>query len=529
MATPRINHNSPLTDVHRSLAIHNANTGRQITQLSSGLRINRYSDDPASLALADGISSEVRALAEGTRNIQQTFSLLQVADGSLNEIGDMVNRMRALAMQGATATLNDGNRLSLSSEFNSLREEIDRIASTTTYNGRRLLTGGNNTLSAESTALAAASATGLTDIHVTNAELGTYTFVDEPDDGLLTLGNGVHTQSVNIADFLNEKGIVPDRAFHKIRFERLGVEVTLTDDGVPGASGRYSDGVLDGQTLIVEQDAELALDLADRGYAPLKNLSGAEIARVDIAATLAADPDVVVIDDAFNGLDTKSTELVMSLLRAHAASGVPVILATDDWEAAEKFADDIVVLSQGKVTAAGSVDDLLGEHRYEVALADAEAAVARDLEEPLLHLYNHVKESGRHILLTAKQPPARWGIVLGDLVSLIPMAALVAVMWIGRDTFGPDELEDAKRTAREFGCSPADPGLIAAARVVERDLEPAERVVAGVGASDDVEVADRDPLAVLAQGVDTNSRARLLVDVLRDADITVRFAAESIE
>ena len=110
MATPRINHNSVLTDVHRSLAIHNANTGRQITQLSSGLRINRYSDDPASLALADGISSEVRAIAEGTRNIQQTFSLLQVADGSLNEIGDMVNRMRALAMQGASATLNDSNQ-----------------------------------------------------------------------------------------------------------------------------------------------------------------------------------------------------------------------------------------------------------------------------------------------------------------------------------------------------------------------------------------------------------------------------------
>lgn len=116
------------------------------------------------------------------------------------------------------------------------------------------------------------------------------------------------------------------------------------------------------------------LELADRGYAPLKNLSGAEIARVDIAATLAADPDVVVIDDAFAGLDAKSTELVMSLLRAHASSGVPVILATDDWEAAEKHADDIVALSQGRVTASGSVDDLLGEHRYRVALANAEAA-----------------------------------------------------------------------------------------------------------------------------------------------------------
>lgn len=117
------------------------------------------------------------------------------------------------------------------------------------------------------------------------------------------------------------------------------------------------------------------LELADRGYAPLKNLSGAEIARVDIAATLAADPDVVVIDDAFGGLDTESTELAISLLRAHAASGVPVILATDDWEQAQKYADDVVILGQGRVTAKGEIDDLLGESKYQVELADAEAGL----------------------------------------------------------------------------------------------------------------------------------------------------------
>ncbi|RBP66987.1 ABC-2 type transport system ATP-binding protein [Brevibacterium sanguinis] len=116
------------------------------------------------------------------------------------------------------------------------------------------------------------------------------------------------------------------------------------------------------------------LELADRGYAPLKNLSGTEIARVDIAATLAADPDVVVIDDAFAGLDIRSTELVMELLAAHAASGVPVILATDDWESAQKYADDVVVLSQGRVTAKGGVDELLGESKYRIELAEAEAA-----------------------------------------------------------------------------------------------------------------------------------------------------------
>lgn len=265
MATPRINHNAHLREIHRTLALHSADTSRQIVMLSSGLRVNWSSDDPASLALANGIRSEVRAMVEGTRNIQQTFSLIQVADGSLNEISAMVNRMHSLAMQGASTILNNNNRLSINSEFNELRREIDRIASTTTYNGRRLLTGGNNTLSAESTALAAVATTGLTDVKVTDAEVSTYTFVDEPDDGLLTLGNGVHTQTVVIDDFLNEEGAVEDTEFHKVRFDRLGVEMTLTGSGVLGAPGRYSDGVLDGQTLIVEQDDSLTFQVGPSG------------------------------------------------------------------------------------------------------------------------------------------------------------------------------------------------------------------------------------------------------------------------
>lgn len=122
------------------------------------------------------------------------------------------------------------------------------------------------------------------------------------------------------------------------------------------------------------------LELADRGYAPLKNLSGTEIARVDIAATLAADPDVVIIDDALSGLDSESTELVMSLLRAHAASGVPVILATDNWEAAQAHADDVIVLSQGRASVSGSVAELRSDVKYRVELSDAEAA-AKTLEK----------------------------------------------------------------------------------------------------------------------------------------------------
>ena len=288
MSTPRINHNSYLTEAHRTMAVHSADVSRQIGMLSSGLRINRSSDDPASLALADGINSEVRAIVEGTRNIQQTFSLIQVADGSLNEISAMVNRMRALAMQGATSSYNDSDRLNINSEFNELRSEIDRIASATTYNGRQLLTGGNNKLDSGSTALAAAAETGLTNVLVRDAEAGTYTFVDEPGDGFLTLGDGVHTQTVSIAGDLGEDGLLGQGEFHKVRFERLGVEITLTGENVRGAPGNYTDGVLQGQTLIVEQDSDLTFQVGpsetsnDVSRVAIRDRTGAIESEVDM-------------------------------------------------------------------------------------------------------------------------------------------------------------------------------------------------------------------------------------------------------
>lgn len=303
MPSPRINHNAVLTDIHRTMAVHQADITKQIGMLSSGLRINRSSDDPASLALADGIHSEVRSIAEGTRNIQQTFSLIQVADGSLNEISAMLNRMRALAMQGASSVFNDTDRLNINSEFNELRAEIDRIASSTTYNGRLLLTGGNNSLNSSSTAVQESANTGLTDIRVNDATAGTYTFVDSPDDGLLVLGNGVQTQSVAIDAILDEEGTVPDTEFQKFRFDRLGIEVTLTGNGVRGASGQYTDGDLDGQTLIVNEQTDLTFQV---GPSETSN----DISRVGIRDMRGTGPvlslgdlSIVTTEDAQNALE----------------------------------------------------------------------------------------------------------------------------------------------------------------------------------------------------------------------------------
>ena len=90
----RINHNAHLQQMHRNLGVHFENTNRQIEQISSGLRVNRSSDDAANLALADGIDSEMRALQEGGRNVQQSIQMLQVTEGALGQISDLVRRMQ---------------------------------------------------------------------------------------------------------------------------------------------------------------------------------------------------------------------------------------------------------------------------------------------------------------------------------------------------------------------------------------------------------------------------------------------------
>lgn len=134
-----LNHNVNLQHINRNMQIHFGNTGTQIEKASSGMRINRSSDDPASMALANGIHSDIYVMAEGSRNVQQSIQMLQVAEGALSQITEMVQRMGSLATQSASSTYSDANRPGVNAEFQALKNEIDRIAEFTTYNGMHLL------------------------------------------------------------------------------------------------------------------------------------------------------------------------------------------------------------------------------------------------------------------------------------------------------------------------------------------------------------------------------------------------------
>jgi flagellin len=247
-----VNHNVAAVNVRRHLNTNSKDLGTRLERLSSGMRINRATDDAAGLSISEGFRAQLSGLSVGLRNAEMGSNMLQVAEGSLNEVSSVLIRIRELAMESATSTLNDDNRESLENEMIQLRQEIDRIARSTGYNGQRILTGfGVNVEDDLSTALTTSATTGVVRVALAAAGEGTYTFVDGAGDGDLTLGNGIVTQTLSTSSlFLDGDGIATGTTA-VANFDRLGVQVTLAGHQGAGAVGSYVDGELDGTTIVV--------------------------------------------------------------------------------------------------------------------------------------------------------------------------------------------------------------------------------------------------------------------------------------
>lgn len=115
-------------------------------RLSSGLRINRAGDDAAGLAISENLKAQIRSLGQAERNANDGVSLLQTAEGAMNEISGIMTRMRELAMQSSTDTVSDVERAFVQAEFDALVTEIDRIADVTEFNGFNLLDGSSTAI-----------------------------------------------------------------------------------------------------------------------------------------------------------------------------------------------------------------------------------------------------------------------------------------------------------------------------------------------------------------------------------------------
>ena len=137
----RINTNINALNVQRNLSSVNVGLSKSIERLSSGLRINRAADDAAGLSISEKLRGQSRGLNQAIRNAQDGISMIQTAEGGLNETHAILQRMRELAIQGANDTLTDSDRGAIVSELSSLKSEVNRIASNTEFNTKKLLNG----------------------------------------------------------------------------------------------------------------------------------------------------------------------------------------------------------------------------------------------------------------------------------------------------------------------------------------------------------------------------------------------------
>lgn len=130
--------NIPSLAAQNNLSMTQASLQKTLQALSSGSRINSGADDAAGLAIADGLHANVTALTQSARNASDGVGMLQVADGALSQITALLNRAITLATEASTGTVSDTQRTALDAEFTAIKDQIDNIGTTTTYNGQAI-------------------------------------------------------------------------------------------------------------------------------------------------------------------------------------------------------------------------------------------------------------------------------------------------------------------------------------------------------------------------------------------------------
>jgi flagellin len=287
---------------HRNLLINNAGTAKNLEKLSSGYRVNRAGDDAAGLAISEKMRGQIRGLDMATRNAQNGVSLIQTAEGALNETHAILQRMRELAVQSSNGTYQEEvDRANLDKEVQALKSEIERISTSTHYNGIKLIDGSMtdpstaSTNKAKASAYAAPGATdqplNITDHGITVKSEGVPTVIGDttfkPDDGFTgTAGlrkvDGVQTVTAEEMTFqIGANGSGDQR-----------VELSVTNMGVWNLGDRTMK----------------AADIDTNGTSTTK-LSGNMVAHVDISTRSKANDSIRVLDAAINQVSGTRADL----------------------------------------------------------------------------------------------------------------------------------------------------------------------------------------------------------------------------
>jgi flagellin len=297
-----VNTNIVSMNAQRNLGTSQSSLATSMQRLSSGLRVNSAKDDAAGLAIAERMSASVRGLNVAARNANDGISLAQTAEGALGKVGDMLQRMRELAVQSANATNSTEDREALQAEVSQLRDEIDRVAKGASFNGKKLLDGSFTAAAFQVGAGAGENITvgSLTDTRASGLANVSYAEVTvaaiDPEDAAFTgfdADIAAGTLTITVAGVATDLGEIEAASSGT---ERLGQVVEAinrktSDTGVSAYLVDNGDGTFDLEVLSSEVDAN--------GDAVVPTLSaGFTAAATGFAApTLVANNGDTGIDD----------------------------------------------------------------------------------------------------------------------------------------------------------------------------------------------------------------------------------------
>jgi flagellin len=273
------------------------NLNKSIAQLSSGFRINRSGDDAAGLAIANKLRAESRSLQQASRNAAQGTSMLQIADGAVNTVSSILDRMKELASASNSASIG-GQRSKLDAEFQSLKAEIGRISATTQYQGQNLVDG---TLGLSVTGgTAAVGSNHVSSISISGAKAATYTFTHAAGVATLSTGAGAGGVSQVLA--------IPAGVAGTYNFDKLGVSI--------GVNSSVTATDLNGLTVIVGGTASADFMVSSSGQYGSNDLvslsavnlgtgaSGLNIASLDVLNSTNAQAALTALDSAIDSVNT---------------------------------------------------------------------------------------------------------------------------------------------------------------------------------------------------------------------------------
>ena len=305
----RINTNLMAINAQNKLRVNQFNVEKSIQKLSSGYRINSAADDAAGLAISEKMRAQVRGLKQAQDNAQDGISLIQTAEGALQQTTDILQRMRELVIKAQnTGVLTDNDRTSITSELSTLRNEIDRIATSTTFNSKKFLNGELAVQRAENGGTFDA---GIVD--VVNANTGT-TYTITAEEGKLAYVTVTNTVTGTTTSYVSD--IVMSKTLTgRINYANAGIMINFWKNEVSIAS-------LNGKTIITADESFgikadfkigantysediLSLGISDMSSTGLNVANNGKKFTIDISTSKAANDALDAVDFA---LDTVAAQ-----------------------------------------------------------------------------------------------------------------------------------------------------------------------------------------------------------------------------